>query len=438
MKKSLFIFFCLLLSGLYLLSPEIARRRRSWVVSVSRAEYFRFLSEGRAPLDRLYRRGDEVALVVNRLQMNALDQAGIAVDILCWDEYYGSRETRLTAADVHSGGINGIYHSYQETQELLQELCTRYPELTSLVTLGQSVEGREIWALKISDQADREENEPNVYVTGCHHAREWISVEMPLEFARHLLDRYHEQARIRQLVDQAQLYIIPILNPDGLEFSIHTYRMWRKNRRYLGDLVWGVDLNRNYSYAWGYDDAGSSPDPASEAYRGPVPFSEPEILILRDYLYQHPPSGMLNFHNYSQLILIPWGFTAEPPADYPEMFAMAAEMSDRIRAVNGRHYEFGSGATAIYPTNGDSDDWVYGTFGVPSFTIELPPLEFENGHFFTSEDEIQKTSAEILPALMYFCEYVKDHFSPALQAPGDRRDLERDRKPGKINHDFLP
>jgi murein tripeptide amidase MpaA len=300
----------------------------------------------------------------------------------------------------------------------MEELSTRFPALTQFISLGQSIEGREIWALKISDQAEQEENEPNIYITGCHHAREWISVEIPLEFGQYLLNQYHEQSRIRQLVDTAQLYIIPILNPDGLEFSIHTYRLWRKNRRYLGDFIWGVDLNRNYSHAWAYDDIGSSPDPASEVYRGPAPFSEPEIQVLRDYLYQHPPSGMLNFHNYSQLILIPWGFTAELPADYDEMFSMARKMNDLIKAVHGRSYEFGSGATAIYPTNGDSDDWVYGTFGTPSFTIELPPVEFDEGHFFTSEEEIVRTVAEMLPAMLYFAEYTRDHFIPRSTAPG--------------------
>jgi hypothetical protein len=197
---------------------------------------------------------------------------------------------------------------------------------------------------------------------------------------------------------------MPLVNPDGLEFSIHTYRMWRKNRRYNGDFSWGVDPNRNYGYMWGYDDGGSSPNPWSEVYRGPGPFSEPETEAVRQFLTAHPPSGCLSYHNYSQLILYPWGYTYEPTPDAVEMEMIANEMSSRIFQVGGRVYEVGS-SEALYLTNGGTIDWVYGTFGAPSYTVELPPESFIQGGFITSIELIESTFAENLPAMLYFVNY---------------------------------
>jgi hypothetical protein len=197
---------------------------------------------------------------------------------------------------------------------------------------------------------------------------------------------------------------MPSLNPDGLEFSIHTYRWWRKNRRYNGNFSWGVDLNRNWGYQWGYDDQGSSPDPNGEAFRGSAPFSEPETDALRLFMQDHPPTGAIFYHNYSQKILYPWEYTADPAPDKAEMAAIATEMSRRMAAVSGRVYITGS-TEIMYTTNGGACDWVYGTFAAPAFTIELPNATYLQGGFFTAESEIMPTFAENLPALLYFLDY---------------------------------
>jgi murein tripeptide amidase MpaA len=260
--------------------------------------------------------------------------------------------------------------------------------------------------LKISDNVSTEEAEPNIFISGCHHAREWISVEIPLLFARHILENHGSEEQSTRIINEGQIYIMPIVNPDGLEYSIHTYRFWRKNRRYNGDLSWGVDPNRNYGFAWGYDDIGSSPEPDDAVYRGPYAFSEPETRAVRDFLLDHPPAGSLNFHNYSQLILYSWGYTAVPAPDDAEMETIARNMAELIYRVNGRTYLYGAGALAIYFTNGDTDDWIYGTFGTPSFTIELPPELFVQGGFFTSQEMINSAFSEMLPAMLYFCSHI--------------------------------
>lgn len=300
--------------------------------------------------------------------------------------------------------INGAYHNYEETAAMLQELAGRYPDLAQVVSIGRSLEGRELNLLKISNHPGEEEAEPSIYIVGGTHAREWISVEVPLLLARQLLENYAGDAAVRRLLDGAQIYIMPLLNPDGLEFSIHTYRWWRKNRHYNGNFSWGVDLNRNWGFKWGYDDQGSSPDPNGEAFRGSGPFSEPETDALRLFMQGHPPTGAVFYHNFGQKILYPWEYTAEPAPDQAEMAAIAVEMSRRMAAVSGRVYRAG-GQEILYPTNGGACDWVYGTFAAPSFTIELPNATYLQGGFFTAESEILITFAENLPALLYFIDY---------------------------------
>ena len=259
--------------------------------------------------------------------------------------------------------------------------------------------------IKISDNVRSAENEPNVIFVGCHHAREWISVEVPLLFAQYILENYANNQEVQNAVNGAQIYIMPLLNPDGLEFSIHTYRWWRKNRRYNGDYSWGVDPNRNYGYMWGLDDSGSSPNPGSDVYRGPWPFSEPETEAWRQFLLAHPPAGSITYHSFSQMIVYPWGYTFDPAPDQAEMLEIAKKMSELIFQVNGRTYTYGLSPELLYLTNGDHDDWVYGTFKVPAYTIELPAPDYLSGGFFVSEEDIDLTFSENLPSMLYFIKY---------------------------------
>ena len=310
----------------------------------------------------------------------------------------------IVCPGVEDGGSNGMYHDYAETEAFLRDLADRFPQRAEMTSIGRSHEGREIFVLKIGGSVPALEAEPNFFLVGCHHAREWISVEVCLLTAQYLLEHYADDPAAKRVVDGAQIYVLPLINPDGLEFSNRTYRWWRKNRRYNGDFSWGVDLNRNYAHQWGCDDSGSSPDPNHEAYRGSAPFSEPETEALGRFMSLHPPSGALFYHNYSQKIIYPWGYTSDPAPDQPLFATMAAEMSRRIEAVSGRMYQYG--AQVLYPVNGDACDWVYATFGAPAFTIELPYEFYLEGGFFTAENEIARTFADNLPAILYFFNYL--------------------------------
>jgi len=302
------------------------------------------------------------------------------------------------------GGINGKYHSYQELEEDMLALEKAYPRLARVFDIGDSLEKRNIYALKISDNVELDEEEAEVIFLGCHHAREWISVEIPFLFGKYLAENYDSNPEIKSLVDQSEIWIVPLVNPDGLEYSIHFYRYWRKNRRVNRDGSYGIDLNRNYGYMWGYDNLGSSPNPPSEVYRGQYPFSEPETQVVRDLFLQKNFQAMISYHSYSQIIMYPWGYTKLSTEKDSLLQEIAAKMADLIQAVNRTRYDYGQAGSSLYLTNGDITDWTFAVSGIPSYTIELPPVDQIHGGFFNAEEDINSIFQENLPAMLYLIE----------------------------------
>ena len=303
------------------------------------------------------------------------------------------------------GGINGDYHSYRELEADFQALERSFPGLARVHTIGTSLEGRNIYALKISDYVTLDEDEAEVLFLGCHHAREWISVEIPYILAKYLLENAAADPEVRRLVNESEIWIVPLVNPDGLEYSIHYYRYWRKNRRLNFDETYGVDINRNYGYAWGIDNSGSSPVPASDVYRGPAPFSEPETRAVRDLFLEKDFRAMISYHSYSQIILYPWGYTKAPTGKEQELNEIAVAMASLMQPENGRVYAYGPAAASLYLTNGDTTDWTFGIAGIPSYTIELPPIDQLGGGFFNAEHDILPIFRENLPAALYLIDW---------------------------------
>lgn len=373
-------------------------------------------------LDRLFEWEGRVFILASPGDLCALDRNGIPYHI------ESSRFPALAGGpSLLQGGINGDYHSYAELEADLQALERAHPQIARLTTIGLSLENRKIYALKISDNAALDEEEAEVLFLGCHHAREWISVEVPFLLARYLLESYESDAAVRRLVDRSEVWIVPLVNPDGLEYTTHFYRYWRKNRRLNADGTFGVDINRNYDYAWGYDDDGSSPEPASEIYRGASPFSEPEARAVRDLFTGRDFRALISYHSYAQVILYPWGYTTSPTDKDLLHQSLAARMSALIEAVNGRVYGFGPSAASSYLTNGDTTDWAFGTSGIPAFTIELPPIDQLEGGFFNAEKDIAPIFEENLPAALFLVDWaISDFAGSSPQAARSRRELHPD------------
>jgi len=371
-------------------------------------------------LDILMQKEGKLYVVCSPLDKMRLQQAGLPFRP---EPAFSGRPAAVTSAA--GGGLNGDYHSYFELETDLRALEAGHPGLAKLTSLGRSLEGRSLYALKVSANAGLSEPEAQVLFLGCHHAREWISVEVPFLLAKYLLDNYLTDERVRSIVDHSEVWVVPLLNPDGLEYSIHVYRYWRKNRRANADGSFGVDLNRNYDFAWGFDNSGSSPEPESAVYRGTAAFSEPETAAVRDFFLRNDFQALVTYHSFSQVIYYPWGYTRQPVENAERMKALAAGMAQHIWEVAGTVYRQGQSSLLSYLTNGETTDWAFGRYGIPAYTIELEPLGEQEGGFFNAESEILPIFRDNLPAALYLIEdciasYVPPASEKVLSGPGHR------------------
>jgi len=292
------------------------------------------------------------------------------------------------------------YRSYDEVIAALAQLESARPDIVKVFDIGNSWDGRVIRAVKISDNPSVEDaSEQDILIIGEHHAREWISVEVPLRIAEYLVANYQD-SNIKSLVDSREIWIVPLLNPDGYEYSRESERLWRKNRRNLQSGFFGVDLNRNYDFQWGLT-PGSSNSIGADDYRGPNAFSEPESLAIKNLIESHNFFVLLTYHSFSQAILYPWSYTSDPAPDKPLLRSIAENMRDLIRGVSGMDYCVGQGVDCIgYVASGELTDWAYGEKGILGFTIELRPAT-PNPGFLLPEDQIQPTFEENLPAALF-------------------------------------
>lgn len=274
-------------------------------------------------------------------------------------------------------GTMAGYLTYQQMLDVLDDMAAKFPNLITLKKVVSDTivtwEGRPLWYVKISDNANTDEDEKEVLYTALHHAREPNSLSQMIFFMWHLLENYPTDPEIQYLVNNLELYFIPCINPDGYIWNETTnpdgFGYWRKNRRDNGDGSFGVDLNRNYGYFWGNDDIGSSPNPYSETYRGPEAFSEPETRAVRDFCREHDFLFTLNYHTSGNLLIYPWAYSDEP-AD--TTFIRFAQLFTR-----DNKYKFGTSTETVgYQVNGSSDDWMHAEKATFSFTPEVGTTGF--------------------------------------------------------------
>jgi carboxypeptidase T len=315
-------------------------------------------------------------------------------------------ETETHVATFATAEAIGAYHSAQTLEDDLRQLAESQPEIAELREIGRSLEDRPIWALRIGE---RRATEHKLLFMGCHHAREWVSVEVPYLLAEHLV-KNASQTPVTDWLQTGELWVAPMVNPDGHDYSrTPETRLWRKNRRPNADGSIGVDPNRNYGYMWGTLNINTSSHvPSDPTYVGPRAFSEPETRAVRNLVARELFRGVITYHSFSQLILYPWGYTLRSLPDYTDratMTKLAERMQELIRGVHGATYT-PQQSSQLYLTAGDTTDWTYGEYGIPSFTIELRPDSLENGGFILPPDQIQPTFEENLPAALEFIERI--------------------------------
>ncbi len=365
----------------------------------------------------------QVPVLVSPDQLAQLERTGLPVTT--WIDDVGARVS-IQRQRVRGATFHEAYHTLAEIDAEIQQYAVTYPAIAQTVNLGTSVEGRTIRGIRITGPGNGPDK-PGLFIHGGQHAREWIGPAVMVYIADWLLSNYGTDATATRLVDGLEWFILPVMNPDGYEYSWTTFRMWRKNRRNNGNGTFGVDLNRNWGYQWA-DGDGQSTDPGNDTYRGPSPFSEPETQAMRDFVLARPNiAGFIDFHNYSELILWPWGYTGQLSPDHAEFAMIGAGMHDSVFAVHGHSYDHGPIYTTIYPAAGVSADWVYGANApdrfIAAFAIELRD-NGQNG-FLLPPEEIVPTSEENLQAVIFLADAISAPLGlqlvsevPASLAPG--------------------
>ncbi len=344
------------------------------------------------------RDGENLFAIVSPQEHAALLAAG-------WQVSVDAEQTALLQQVRLQTFMEG-YRTVEEIEQFLQQMAARYPALATLQDFGDSWErlqpggaaGYNLWALRLTSNVSSGPK-PVFFLMASIHAREIATPEVATRFIEYLLTHYGHDAEATWLLDEYEVVVVPVVNPDGYTFAEQGYYQRKNtNTSYGGNCTqppdignhFGVDLNRNFEHAWGTID---SPDlsPCSVTFPGGLPASEPETQALQNFVRTLYPAGprpgdgvaasddtsgvLITLHSYSDLVLWPWGHTADPAPNQ----AALAQLGQRMAAFNG--YTPWQ-AIGLYPTSGTTDDWSYAELGIASYTFEIGPSFGICGGFF--------------------------------------------------------
>ncbi|WNZ08966.1 M14 family metallopeptidase [Streptomyces sp. 11x1] len=378
----------------------------------------------------------EVHMHSDSKSRTALQQAGVTVDDADDHSVFvsgradqikklkqqGYEITPLGAAPDRSNGEDDVrlfdfpsadsrYHNYAEMTNEINSVVAANSSIASQRVIGTSYQGRNIVAIKISDNVGTDEAEPEVLFTHHQHAREHLTVEMALYLLNELTSDYGTDSRVTNMVNNREIWIIPDINPDGGEYDVATgsYRSWRKNRQpNSGSSAVGTDLNRNWNYRWGCC-GGSSGSTSSDTYRGTAAESAPEVKVVANFVRSRVVGGVqqiktgIDFHTYSELVLWPFGYTTADTAtgmtaDDRNAFAT---VGGKMAASNGYTPEQSSD---LYITDGSIDDWLWGNQKIFGYTFEMYPGSAWGGGFYPPDEVIARETARNRDAVLQLLE----------------------------------
>jgi hypothetical protein len=294
------------------------------------------------------------------------------------------------AASDYPTGYTG-FHTHAEMVAEVGAIAAAHPSIVRTFSIGESHQGRDLLAAKVSDNVGMDEAEPEILFDGLTHGNEPMSLEMTLAILRWLTDGYGSDARVTTIVDSREVWIVFALNPDGqaYDYGSGSLRNWRKNRQpNAGTTAVGTDLNRNYGYRWG--GSGSSSSPSSSKYRGRSAFSAPETRAMRDFLASRVVDGRqqiraaISFHEYGRYVMWPYAATTTnlpsdmTAQDRDALIALAKGMAARngYRAMQ---------ASDLYVASGTTADYLYGKYRLFAFTVELSAVDYPRDTAIGSE-----------------------------------------------------
>lgn len=313
---------------------------------------------------------NEVGLVVSREELRSLQAEG----------FFTTKEALLGA------GIDTDFKDPSEIESILRTFADKYPNLTDMMSLGKTEQGRDIWMLKISNKRNFSKlKKPTFYINGMHHAREVMSPEVPLDMIEYLLANYGSDKRVTHWVDQNEIYAVPMVNPDGNNVVWTNNNWWRKNF----SNGYGVDINRNYPYMWGQC-RGSSGNKSADDYRGPSAGSENETNAIGELIKNIRPVASLSLHSYSELVLYPLSCEGKQAAHHEFFKRVGGGIAKQIPMDGGGgNYTPGTPWEILYSVDGGDIDWLYSDFGVMPFVIEMNQ-EFQPSYSQYREKTVKK------------------------------------------------
>jgi hypothetical protein len=374
--------------------PVIAR-----VTLKSRKELERFVTLGLDLLEA--REGDDRFILTTQAQVEWLRKQGWTVTV--------DNKRTATLSITSQEGINtymGGYRTVAEISAFLNEKVALYPNLAEVFVYGSSWEkvtsggaaGHDLFGIKLTNK-QRPGPKPRFFLMAAIHARELTTSEVALRFVDYLLNGYGVNGDATWLLDEHEIIIVPVVNPDGRIIAEQGYYQRKNtNNTYGGNCPnpptpfeqIGVDLNRNSSYKWGTVNSPNEPK-CGQTYPGPSPASEPETAALENLVRSLFPDQrgpldtdaapmtttgvLISLHSYGNLVLWPWGHTGTPAPNQTGLSLIGRKFA----AYND--YEPDQ-STGLYPASGTTDDWAYGELGIPSYTFEMGPNDGECSGFF--------------------------------------------------------
>uniref|UniRef100_A0A8C9EUA3 Carboxypeptidase A1 n=1 Tax=Pavo cristatus TaxID=9049 RepID=A0A8C9EUA3_PAVCR len=294
------------------------------------------------------------------------------------------------------------YHTLEEIYAFMDLLVAENPNLVSKLEIGHTTENRPIYVLKFSKGGT---NRPAIWIDTGIHSREWVTQASGVWFAKKIVQE--QDQGLANILDQMDIFLEIVTNPDGFAFTHTSNRMWRKTRsKHSGSLCVGVDPNRNWDA--GFGGSGASSNPCSETYRGPYANSEPEVKAIVDFVKNHGNiKAFISIHSYSQLLLYPYGYTTTAVPDKEELHQVAKEAVAALSSLYGTNYKYGSIITTIYQASGGTIDWTYNQGIKYSFTFEL--RDTGRYGFLLPASQIVPTAQETWKALEVIMAHTRGH-----------------------------
>ena len=296
----------------------------------------------------------------------------------------------------------------------LRKIHSTYPKLCQLKTIGHSINNRPLLAMRLTNEKIKGQK-PQVLFLATHHAREWVATQMAMRLINYLTSNFGSDGSVTDMLNTTEVWVVPVGNPDGYQYTFTDERLWRKNLRDNdGDgettIADGVDLNRNFATHWGLDEEGSSSNPSDGTYRGTAPDSEPETEAVVNFIEGKDFKFVISYHTHGDLILYPWGWQWQTTSlDDPIFVAQAGTDANPAiwDSLIDEGYDPGVGAD-LYITNGDFTDWTYGSLGIPAHTVD-----FTKGYDFRFPDDEVMVQTVFEDSLPFALSVIKSAADPA-------------------------